>query len=171
VKTKLRQSQSGITLIVGLILLILITLMVTTAFTLNASNLKSVGNMQFRNEAIAAANRAIEAVIGSSFPSGFVTVPGEQNFSIDNNNDGKTDYTMKVAPPTCVQVLQVASSDNQGNCGGFRSGSLAGCKPDNYNTLWNIDATVTDDISGAQVTVSQGFRQELTQFQKDAVCP
>ena len=51
-----RHSQRGITLFVGLIMLVLITLMVTSAFTLSTSNLKSVGNMQARDEAIAAAD-------------------------------------------------------------------------------------------------------------------
>ena len=52
-------AQHGATLVVGLIMLVLITLMVTSAFMLSSINLKSVGNMQFRDEAVAAANKNI----------------------------------------------------------------------------------------------------------------
>lgn len=163
--------QQGVTLIVGLILLILITLMVTTAFTLNTSNLKSVGNMQFRNESIAAANRAIETVIGSSFPPGFTSVPGQQTITFDVNNDGTPDYSVAVYMPTCVLATTVTSGAGSSSCGGFRSGALSGCSTSNYSTLWNVDASVTDTVSGAQVTVTHGFRQEITDTQKNAVCP
>jgi len=59
------QNQRGATLIVGLIMLVLITLMVLSAFTMSSSNLKSVGNMQSRDEATAAANVALEQVLSS----------------------------------------------------------------------------------------------------------
>ena len=61
----LPRAQRGVTLIIGLIMLVLITLMVTTAFMLSNTNLKAVGNMQFRDEAIAAANVATEDVLSS----------------------------------------------------------------------------------------------------------
>ena len=166
-----RSRQQGVTLIVGLILLILITLMVTTAFTLNTSNLKSVGNMQFRNEAIAAANMATETVIGTSFPAGFTSVPPAQTITFDVNHDGTPDYSVAIAIPTCVQVSAVAGEASAGTCGGFRGLGVSGCTATNYSTLWNIDATVTDAVSGAQVSLTQGFRQELTESQKNSVCP
>jgi Tfp pilus assembly protein PilX len=61
----MRRQQDGAALIVGLIMLVLITLAVTAGFTLSNTNLKSVGNMQSRNEAVAASNRAIEEVAAS----------------------------------------------------------------------------------------------------------
>ena len=60
-----KRRQGGAALIVGLIMLVLITLAVTAGFTLSNTNLKSVGNMQNRNEAVAASNRAIEEVAAS----------------------------------------------------------------------------------------------------------
>ena len=66
-RIKAPRSQSGATLIVGLIMLVLITVIVLSAFTFSSSNLKSVGNMQIREEALAAANLATEQVIASPF--------------------------------------------------------------------------------------------------------
>lgn len=56
--------QQGATLVVGLIMLVMTTLLTVSAFTLSGNNLKAVGNMQYKNEAIAAANMAIEQTIG-----------------------------------------------------------------------------------------------------------
>lgn len=175
------QRQKGVTLIVGLIMLVLITLMVTTAFTLSGTNLKAVGNMQFRNESIAAANKAIEQVVGVNFQTGFMSVPPVQNISFDINNDGTKDYDVKVGtevPPgsgnwvgaVCIQSTQVAGSGSSGSCS---SATLEGftCAAPNYSTLWDIDASVTDVVSGASVRVRQGVRVELTEVQRNAVCP
>ena len=52
--------QEGATLVVGLIVLVTITLLMVSAFSLSGGNLKAVSNMQYRNEAIAAANMGIE---------------------------------------------------------------------------------------------------------------
>ncbi len=49
-----RDRQRGATLIVALIMLAIITLVVIGGFTLSTSNLKSVGNMLVREEAVAA---------------------------------------------------------------------------------------------------------------------
>jgi hypothetical protein len=163
--------QRGVTLIVGLIMLILITLMVTTAFTLNTSNLKSVGNMQFRNESVAAANKAIEQVVGTSFPSGFITIPAATTVTYDINNDETIDYRVAVAQPVCVEATLVAGSSGTGGCSGFRGGALAGCAAPNYSLLWDMRATVSDAVSGSSVVVRQGVRMEVTETQRNAVCP
>jgi hypothetical protein len=163
--------QRGVTLIVGLIMLILITLMVTTAFTLNTSNLKAVGNMQFRNESIAAANKAIEQAIGTDFPFGFLTVPAAQTFTYDINNDGTTDYTISLASPACKEAVKLPLGAVAGSCSGVRGGAIAGCPKANWNSMWDMKAVVKDVVSGAEVAVNQGVRIEITDIQRTAVCP
>lgn len=163
--------QKGVTLIVGLIMLVLITLMVTTAFTLNTANLKSVGNMQFRNESVAAANKAIEQVVGTFFPPGFLAAPTGTTITFDINNDTTTDYSVVVAAPVCIEANVVAGTSGSGGCSGVRGGALAGCSSPNYSTLWDVKASVTDPVSGSSVAVRQGVRMELTEVQRNAVCP
>jgi hypothetical protein len=162
-------SQRGVTLIAGLIMLVVITLMVISAFTLSVSNLQSVGNMQFRNEAISAANKAIELKIGSLCPSPCAVAPVGEEILVDINNDSTNDYTVTIATPACIQRLPVAGDIGVGaGC----SYSLP-CPPtfNAYNTVWDIDATATDNRSGASVQVRQGVRMLLTQAQCNAVCP
>lgn len=154
--------QDGATLIVGLIMLALITLLVTTAFTLSNTNLKSVGNMQFRNEALAAANKAIEQVASSSF----TVTPTMQTIPVDIENDGTPDYTVVVAPPVCVRAAPAGVT----TISSLSLGSSMSQVTD-WNTIWEIDATVTDPASGALVRARSGVRVVRSQAQKNAECP
>ena len=162
-RVALPRTQRGVTLVVGLIMLVLITLIVTSAFILTGSNLQSVGNMQSRDEALAAANRAIEQVLGSAF----VTAPAAEDITYIND-DGITSYVVHIAPPQCIR----ASPDTNG------PPSSASLPPSMsvtsfWNTIWDMDATVngSENPNGAQVHVREGVRVLLTQAQKDAVCP
>ena len=159
VQVEAGRGQRGATLILGLIMLVLITLIVVNAFTLSASNLKSVGNMQVREEAIAAANQAAERLIGSNFTNAL----GAQSFTVDINNDGTNDYTVAVATPVCMRALQGAA-DAPSSGGGPTGGST-------WNTEWDIDTTVSDAASGASVRVRQGVRVLMSQTEKDIACP
>jgi len=97
------RNQRGVTLVIGLIMLVLLTLIVTTAFSLSTTNLRSVGNMQIRDEAIAAANLAIEMEVGSPFTNAPAAV---NDRPVDIDNDGTTDYLVDIAQPQCIRAYQ-----------------------------------------------------------------
>src|SRR5687767_1480773 len=101
-----RNAQRGATLVIGLIMLVVITLLVTSAFTLSSSNLKSVGNMQNRNESIAAANKAVEQVLSSPFTA----APAAESIDVDIDNDGDQDYRVDFAAPVCVSASVLAGT-------------------------------------------------------------
>ena len=61
------RQRGAVTLFLSLLMLLLITVLVTTAFTMSTTGLRSVGNMQARNEAIAAAQLVIETELGGPF--------------------------------------------------------------------------------------------------------
>jgi hypothetical protein len=160
--------QRGATLVVGLIMLVPITLLVTSAFTLSASNLKSVGNMQTRDEAIAAGNKAIEQVLSSPFTNS----PAAETIEVDIDNDSTTDYLVEFAEPTCIGATKVAGSSAPPSS--ITLGSAFSVVTGNYyETLWDLDAQVADEASkdrGTSVHVRQGVRVLLTQAQYNAVC-
>src|SRR5512140_1791526 len=87
------RNQKGATLLIGLIMLVLLTLMAVTSFNLGKSNLQIVGNMQFRAETERAAEEAVESAI--SLPSS-VSVPSAS--SVDVNGDGKPDVAVTITP-------------------------------------------------------------------------
>ncbi|OZA22020.1 MAG: hypothetical protein B7X93_13230 [Hydrogenophilales bacterium 17-61-9] len=155
------RAQRGATLIVGLIMLVLLTLVVTSAFMLSASNLKAVGNMQFRNEAIAAASKAIEQVLGSPFTN----APGAEDINVDIDNNGSIDYVVNIAKPECVRATVAAPGASSS-----LALSMAMSTSSHWNTVWDVVAVVNDAVSGASVQMRQGVRVLLTQSQKNAVC-
>jgi len=160
------RAQRGATLIVGLIMLVLITLMVTAAFMISTGNLKAVGNMQFRNEAIAAADAATEEVVNSLLIGGSTVAPPEQKIWVDINNDGKNDYLVDISPPTCIRASVAAP--------GFSSSLSLGQVMTTqafWNTIWDIQADVNDAQTNAAVRIRKGVRVLLTATQKNAVCP
>jgi hypothetical protein len=163
--TSSKHEQQGATLVVGLIMLVLITLLVTSAFTMSSSNIKSVGNMQIRNEAVAAANRAIEQIVSSPFTN----APAAESIDVDLDNDGNTDYTVNFSAPTCVSATEIESAGGPPSSV-LLGGAFAVLANKFYQTVWDLNGVVTDPASGASVQVHQGVRVLLSQVQYNAVC-
>lgn len=170
----LRQRQRGATLVVGLIMIVLITLVVINGFNTSSSNLKAVGNMQVREEATAAANHAIEQLISTSFAG-----TGSVTYTIDIDFDGTNDYTVAIAAPVCLKNVQVATcpaSDcsQPTGCGEVCQGE---CTPSAASacgtnlTDWDITATVNDANTGARVVVREGVRLPMSTTTANAACP
>ena len=158
-------AQHGGTLVVGLIMLVLITLLVTSAFTLSNTNLKAVGNMQFRSEAIAAANKAIEQVVDTPF----TVSPAAEEILVDVNNDDTPDFNVAIATPTCVRAIRVVSAT-------ISSGTLPVnmTKGGDWMTIWEIDATATGvagATSGTSVRVRSAVRVKRNNNEKLLECP
>jgi len=155
-----RHNQRGVTLFVGMIMLVLITLMVTTAFTLSNTNLKAVGNMQAKDEATAAANVAIEQLLSSPFTA----APAAENINVDINNDGNNDYVVSIATPVCIRAsidTSVPAVQSSVTLGAAMSSSASY----QWNTLWDITAEVNDAKTGAKTIVNTGVRVLM-----DAAC-
>jgi len=112
--------------------------------------------MQFRDEAIAAANAAIEQIISSDF----TTLPVASTIPVDIDQDGTDDYTVNVSAPVCVQAVTISGSI--ANLSGVTSGVTSTI---DYNTIWDIEAQVTSTNTGAAVTIWQGVRKRLTETQ------
>ena len=157
--------QRGAALVIALIMLTLITVMVTSAFTVSTVNARSVGNMQWRGEAVAAANQAIERVLGSPFTD----APRAETIDVDIDNDGNTDYQVVFNVPTCVRATAIAADTPPPSSLSLGSGFTAAAS-NYYQTVWDLDANVTHLASGTAVRVRQGVRVLLSQIQYNAVC-
>lgn len=153
--------QRGVTLVVGLIMLVLLTLVVTTAFTLSSINLRAVGNMQLRDEAVAAANVAVERLVSTDF----TLAPVASTQDVDIDQDGTFDYRVNVSKPVCVKAIGIkilpATDPDALKC---TSGSLG--VPLCYETVWDISATVNSATgvaaaTGARATVKQGIKKRV----------
>ena len=166
-----RVSQGGATLVVSLIMLTLITLMILAALAIGLANFRTVSNMQFRDEALAAANRALDQVMGTPF-----TVPpvdAEEVF-VDLDDDGNFDYRVNIATPQCIKAVLDANTPP----------SSLSLPPEmaaasNWITTWELQATVQGistlggvvfNTGDASVDVRTGVRVLMSGFQKDTVC-
>ena len=134
------QRQHGSSLLLSLVMLVALTLLVVSAVRMSNSNLKTVGNMQFKNEAVAAAQQAIEQqVIGNV--SNFYT-PVDQPISING-------YTGTISAPVCLKMVPVP---------GYSVDFAASVPKDIY---WDVKAVVTDTRTGASATLHQGVKVRM----------
>ena len=93
------QRQHGSSLLLSLVMLVALTLLVVSAVRMSNSNLKTVGNMQFKNEAVAAAQQAIEQQVLGDVRN-FYT-PVDQAISING-------YTGTISAPVCLKMVPVS---------------------------------------------------------------
>lgn len=162
--------QHGVTLLVTLIMLVVLTLLVVSAVRSSTINLRIAGNTQMQEEATASAQQAIEQVISTNFTIN--PVSGVVN--VDINNSGTTDYVANVAAPTCQGSTSITNASldmtnpNDAPCFSSSTASNAGiiyasgvpaaavqswC----YSQQWDVKAQATATSgSGANATVHQG---------------
>jgi Tfp pilus assembly protein PilX len=166
--------QRGATLLIALIMLVLLTLFAISAFNTGTTNLKVVGNMQARSEALNVSQQAIETVISTPLfiasPANAVPNPcGAPNtLCTDIAGTGVTEYTTKLNPqPSCVMIapikneqLNLTNPEDLGCAAGqLQQFGVAGAVSGNSlcaNTVWEITAETTGAATGAKVKVTQG---------------
>lgn len=164
--------QEGATLLIGLIMLVLLTLMAITSFNLGKSNLQIVGNMQFRSETVRAAEEAVETAI--SLP-GSVSVPSAS--TVDVNGDGVADVNVTITP-TLMQANILKNSalnlsdPGQLGCtlGASQAFGIVGAATGNSlcaATLYDLQVVATEAATNASVELHQGVS---IQVPADTVC-
>jgi hypothetical protein len=145
-------------LIVAVIVLMLITMTVISAFRVSRSHTQAVANMQFRDEALAAANLVLEDVVSLPNVETLVSVNGTvATRSVDINQDGVDDFQVALAVPRCIRVETGSTDEAQGLSGAESNVGNNGL----LYVLWEVQADVTDTATGAQVSLVQGFRQQV----------
>lgn len=168
---RILDKQSGATLVVSLIMLVVLTLLVVSAMRSSNTSLRVIGNMQLKTEVAAAAQQAIEQVISTDF----VTDPIAQEITV---NTGAATYTVAAAKPKCVSTRPIINEElnietnplDQYCLNGNPNGQyIQGADGTNVNKspsacsaqLWDIEATATDEDSGATVTIHQGVARRV----------
>jgi len=196
--TRALRRESGATLMVTLIMLIMLTLFAISAMNTSLMNLRMTGNMQARNEALDATMRGIETAISTTrfieFPTDVIVGPcsGANTVCTDLNGDGAPELLTALTPnPECVQAkvtkvselsitaptsedvacLQAQQQGTFGVTGAATMGdSLCG------QTTWNITArTTTFGVPVAQSDVNytavQGIGVRVRAIDIAASCP
>lgn len=174
---RFQNSQRGATLVIGMIMLVLVTLFVLAAINMSTLNLRAMGNQQARNEAVAAAQQAVEQVTTVDFTKNPPTPTAPIVIPVDVNGDGTADYQATVTAtclnsvPVKVTELNPADVINDGPCylssssstSGLPSGGASGnslCSA----TQWDVNAAVSDataNTTGVAVTLHQGISKRI----------
>lgn len=186
---KTRHAERGITLVTALIMLVLLTLLALTSFNLGNANLQVVGNMQQREQTIAAANEVLEETVSSTrffkTPDAALAHPdGAANQRlVDVDADGTPDVKVVLSPPpVCVKVqaiknaeLQLQDAEDAGCAVGasqnFGVAGAADGSSDCANSVWDVNAVATDLKTQAQVKVVQGVAVRVARDDVATNCP
>jgi Tfp pilus assembly protein FimT len=190
-KTSALDSQRGITLVIGLIMLALITIVALMAFNLSQGNLKIVNNAQHREEAAKSAQQAIDEVISkpdftvdpvNPVPSlnrcrdvsgsGSIVCP-------DVTGDNTADFDVKItarcdkARPIYTNELDIKNNPNDVAClvqDTQNINPVPGGQSLCADTIWDIGAVATDRASPAKVTMHQGVAIRVSIDSADTAC-
>jgi len=164
-----KHKQQGATLLVGMIMMVVLTLLVVFAIRSSNTNLRIAGNMQAQAEASAATQQVLEKVIEQIKATEDLSLMAAQLIPV---SVGNATYTVAVSPMNkCLMDIPVLNSAlnpavaNDLAC--YESpdqdkaikddGSLT-TKPSACKTQqWDIKAGVTDGTSGTKVTHVQGI--------------
>lgn len=145
--------QQGISMVMALIMLVVLTMIAISATYSTNSSMRIVGNMQMKDEARVAAQFAIDSLLGNL--NNF-TAPSNQTVSVDIDNDGNADYSVAVMPAACS--FSVAKT-------GYESELAASAPQDTY---WELNAQVTQMSTGAKASITQGVRITLLPYMATA---
>ncbi len=181
-----RSSVIGSALIVSIVFLLLLSTLALTGLRASTTNVQITGNMQARQETIAAAQMLIEQTVSTDEfaknPQGVYTAA---RVVTDFNGDGEPDATAVLAQaPICLRARSVALIDldpsnpidapcfasagltnpGLGPAGGAPAGSLCA------DTEWQLIARATDTRTGATATLTQGVTVRTAVIGLAAVC-
>ena len=120
-----RRRQRGSTLLVVMIFLLIFAIMAAATFRGSLTSAQAIGNMQWRNEAITAANDAIDRLLSTAdFATNTAVVTNQVNaapFVVDINGDGVNDISVSFpvvtqdgvarAGPRCQRAEPIPSKD------------------------------------------------------------
>lgn len=188
--------QRGVTLLVGLIMLVLMTMVAITAFNLGMGNTQIVSNMQNRSDNYSAAQAALDEVISNdrffSNPSGVflepcsAQTPNTKCYSVNGGTTDDIAVTVKSSNddsgPACIKArviptaqLDLGKEDDLGcSVGQAQTFGVAGAASGNSlcaDSLWDIQAEAVDNVTGARVVSSVGVAVRVSADNIGSSCP
>lgn len=147
---KSHRNQRGITLLIAMVMLIMLTLLVTAAIRFSNINLRIVGNAQWQREMEVLADSAIEQFVSSS--SNFSAVPAEQDICANGRVVATGGCTLILNPK--VGTLSLPRCLTTAPAKGYTI-KLGEIPPE--DSVFVISATVADSWSGAAVSIVRGI--------------
>lgn len=174
--------QKGATLLVGMIMLVVLTLLVVFAIRSSNTGLQVAGNMQAQIEATGAAQQAIEQIVDQFKLDSLnpADVPA-QTFVVQMGNQ---QFQVAVATPVCemkapLNDIEIVDPTGTGrNCLGSNNNDIivdVDGNPISRLTIcatqsWRVEASASDPVTGANVSLVQGVSIRVQDL-GDGQCP
>lgn len=174
-------AERGATLVIGLIMLVLLTLLGMSAFNSSTAYFKVIGNMQYQAEAGSAAQSALDQVLSHG---AYFTAPttAPTSIGVDVNGDGDTDYTVALTQPCLLSTVTITTSELSptnaddlkclgtavGKNTGIMSQNLSGGASECARVTWRVTATVTDSLTRATAQITEGASVRMDRTLADA---
>ena len=170
--------QRGSSLLVTLVFLLIFAIMAAAVFRGSLTSVLAIGNMQWRNEAVAAADDALDRLLSTSaFANDTALVTQQVNatpFQVDATGDGINDISVSFpvvtldgvarAGPRCLRAEPIPNKDLDPDVAAdvacFGSSSMGAGAPNTpslcANTEWSITVRAVDAATDTSVDVVQG---------------
>lgn len=142
------QRQRGVTLLISLIMLTVLTLFAAAMIRLSSTNMLIAGNMAIQHALRDAVQQAIESDLNATtFYTDAGGGTGWWASSAATHTGTYNGYTVTLNKPVCLKYQPAAGySALNTNGNGIE------------DTYWEVTATGTDTLSGASVTLTQGVK-------------
>jgi Tfp pilus assembly protein PilX len=189
------RQQRGVTLILSLIMLVLLTIVALSTFNIGKSNLQIVDNAQQQSQAQNASQAILDQVVStpsfvenpaavldnSNCPAGVAAPPNSR--CVDVNGDSKTVVVVTLSPqPTCSRVkivlatdLNVAEKEDLGCALGEQQNFGTEGVTTNMSlcseSLWEISARATEPVSRAEALIERGVSMRVSNDSVATACP
>ena len=155
------RAQRGATLLVGLILLLVMTMLALSAFNGSTVQLRVIGNSQTHQESIAAAMLALQKTLSSPNFMLNTAAVASTPVLVDVNQDGVADYTVAVSPACTSSIPYLNAQLNVNDAEDFKcfvSQELFDGKSLCARTTWELEAHASDlNHVGSSSTVYEGI--------------
>jgi len=179
--------QRGMTLVVALVMLVLITLLAMTTFNLGKSSIQVVNNMQNRDEGIATSRSVLDEAMSSTrffdTPADALDQPclNSNHRCFDMNGDGVIDIVTALSAAKCVKVRTIKSNeldlgvdeDRRCSLGSSNENGIVGANRGNSmcaDTTWEMTATSQDQHVQSEVEMVQGVAMRVSTDNVETSC-
>jgi hypothetical protein len=191
--------ERGSTLIISLVFLLVFLVMALSIFRGALTSSQAIGNMQWRNEAISAANETIDlllsnANVATQTPTVVAQVNANGGIPYDINGDNAADVIVRfptiagVTGPQCLRVRPIPATElspsraedagcfTSSTAGGIAVEGGGGATPASgpsslcANSEWSMTVRATDASTSTSVDVTQGFAVRVPTVSIPAEC-
>lgn len=182
-----RGRERGLSLIMAMLFLLIFAVMAASMFRTSLTSVQAIGNMQNRDQAVSAANDAIDKLLSNTnFSTNYLTIGADTAktpYTIDVDGDSKSDISVIFTPeaggatgrPHCVRTEPIANKDLDAS-----NSNDAGCMDTSASTNSGLGvatssggvSTVTQNLakcSNTEWTLSMRAQDKITNTSVDVV--